>query len=400
MGGGICGKIGGIFQNVEKNSVVFIDEAEILFPKREELNMDSGSSERASVVTTFLEHIDGIKSLSDVLFVAATNNITMIDEAILRAGRFDMKIYIGTPDEATREKLWKYYLKKSQENINFEIYNSTMNLDYIVQESRHFTGTDIKEIVRRVLWDYANSTLENLGHITITPEKTHRGLEYYIKKYRYQNTVNRGIIPEKEKIFLGEIGGQKELKKELEKIIFQINHREKFSEMWVPMSKWLLLYWPPWTGKTLTAKIIANETNLLFYVLTAKDFLSQNGVEWLKKMFEKIQWPAIVFIDEIDAIWRNRDISNTAQITILNALLQKMDGFQGKDDVFFIGATNSLDRLDEALTRAGRFDTKILIDVSDLEWRKEIFHIHIKKSVDKNGISLYEKNIDYDAIAK
>ncbi|RKW20654.1 AAA family ATPase [Candidatus Gracilibacteria bacterium] len=165
------------------------------------------------------------------------------------------------------------------------------------------------------------------------------------------------------------------------------------------MPKGILLYGPPGTGKTLAAKVIANESGILFYMLTAKDFVGNLGIEALEEKFSKLQSPSIVFIDEIDAIGQKRDYLNSYDIKVLNTFLQKMDGFVSSEDIFFVGATNNINILDEALLRAGRFDLKIFVDYPDLKGREEIFKIYINKSKTKNGERLFVKNIDYKEIS-
>lgn len=146
--------------------------------------------------------------------------------------------------------------------------------------------------------------------------------------------------------------------------------------------------------------MIASESDTLFYMMTAKDFLGRNGIEDLEKKFSHLQSPSIVFIDEIDAIATHRRNMNQYGVQILNTLLQKMDGFNSSEGIFFIGATNNLDEIDEALLRAGRFDIKLKIDLPDKKAREEIFEINIKKSLTRSGEKLFENNLNYKKFAE
>lgn len=386
------------FRKSWRNTIIFIDEIDNLLPNRENLvNKWSQDSERISIVTTFLEHFDWMKSKSDVLFIWATNNIWFIDKSILRSWRFDLKLFVWYPDKKSREKIWKMYLRKAQDNTSFKIFDNTIDFSYLAGLSNHFTWADIKEIIRRILNDFAVWTL-NSTYLNITPEITFKWIIHNIEKYKEEISVNKWIIPEKEKLFLNDIWWQEKLKNEIKKIILQIKNKQFFDDMSVSMPKWLLMYWAPWTWKTLAAKVIANETWLLFYMFTAKDFLWNWWLEELENKFSDLQSPSIVFIDEIDAIWLNRKISSSYEIKVLNTLLQKMDWFSEKDWIFFIWATNNIDILDDALIRAWRFDLKIHMDLPDSKAREEIFNIYINKAISKKWDKHFENNIELKKI--
>ena len=168
----------------------------------------------------------------------------------------------------------------------------------------------------------------------------------------------------------------------------------------------ILLYWPPWTWKTLAAKALAWEIWEIFYSIKATDFLSQwtnASVENLSKIFESFESPSVVFIDEIDAIAKNRDKNgfiSEEDIKVLNTFLQYIDWFDEKKDILFIWATNRIEALDKAILRAWRFDTKVLVDYPDFEARKEIWKIYIEKSKTKSKKqNIFKQNIDYDILS-
>ena len=193
----------------------------------------------------------------------------------------------------------------------------------------------------------------------------------------------------------------KSVKKDIKNLIKRFKNKEHFEKWNAKEARWILLYWPPWTWKTMTAKVIANETWLLFYMLTAKDFIWEKWINDLDKKFDSFRSPSIVFIDEIDAIWTKREkLWSQYYVSVLNLFLQKMDWFSSWErEIFFIWATNNYEILDEALVRAGRFDLKIKVDYPDFEWRKEIFKIYINKSVTKKWQEIFSKKIDFDELA-
>ena len=392
------------FNKIPPNSIIFMDELESLLPKRtwdEEIWWKKLHEVKRDIVATFLEYFDWMKSLKDVLFVWATNNIEMIDEAILRSGRFDIKLFIEAPDLESREKIWKLYLEKAQENVSYNIYDETVDIKYLAEITWFFSWADIKEMVRRVMNEYAYWSLE-LKAERFNPKTTFAWLENHIEKFKEETSIDKWIIPKKEELYLSDIWWQKELKEELKKIILQIKNKQLFNDFDLKMPKWLLLYWPPWTWKTMTAKVIANETWLLFYMLTAKDFIWEKWINSLDKKFDSFRSPSIVFIDEIDAIWTKREkLWSQYYISVLNLFLQKMDWFSSWErEIFFIWATNNYEILDEALIRAGRFDLKIKVDYPDFEARKEIFKIYIDKAITKKWQKIFSEKIDFDKLSK
>ncbi len=164
------------FDGVEENSIVFVDEIDGLLPDRKSIEQEGSSAylNNTGAVNVFLEYLDGMKALKDVLFVGATNHIDSIDKSILRAGRLEKKIFVDFPDAETREKLWKMYLEKTQKNTAFTIIDKNTNFEQLAAMSVNFTGADIKEIIRRIMSDVAVFSLNTEEKIIITPAKIFR----------------------------------------------------------------------------------------------------------------------------------------------------------------------------------------------------------------------------------
>lgn len=230
------------FESVEENSLVFVDEVEGLLSERSYIQDYGVAKERNGVVNVFLEYMDGMKSLKNVIFVGATNHIESLDKAVLRAGRFDKKIFISPPDKEARKKLWKKYLEKTNENSALTILGDNTDFEILANNTANFTGADIKEIIRRIMNDLAIFSLNSKQDINITPEKVFNGILAHIEKYKEESSVDKGILPEKEKFFLSDIGGQSELKSEIKKLVTQLKNREFFREMNVDLPKGMLLY--------------------------------------------------------------------------------------------------------------------------------------------------------------
>ncbi len=200
-----------------------------------------------------------------------------------------------------------------------------------------------------------------------------------------------------------DVAGLEGAKEEVEEIVAFLKHPKKYTELGAKIPKGALLVGPPGTGKTLLAKAVAGEAKVPFFSLSGSDFVEMFvgvGASRVRDLFKqaKEKSPAIIFIDEIDAIGRARGKnnsfgSNDERENTLNQLLTEMDGFGTNSGVIILAATNRADVLDNALTRAGRFDRQIFVDMPDLNERKEIFQVHLKP------LKL-EKDLDVDFLAR
>src|SRR5438093_2813706 len=187
------------------------------------------------------------------------------------------------------------------------------------------------------------------------------------------------------KVTWADVAGLEEAKQELEEVVDFLRDPRRFERLGARVPKGILLYGPPGTGKTLLAKAIANEAGASFYMQSASAFVEMFaglGAARIRKLFEEARRnaPAIVFIDELDAVGTARagHSFNREQDQTLNQLLVELDGFQERDQVVVMGASNRLQDLDPALLRPGRFDRQVLIDAPDLAGREEILGVHTR----------------------
>ncbi len=200
----------------------------------------------------------------------------------------------------------------------------------------------------------------------------------------------QGKLVDKEniKITFKDVAGLEEAKEEVAEIVDFLKLPDKYTKLGGKIPRGALLIGPPGTGKTLLAKAVAGEAKVPFFSLTGSDFVEMFvgvGASRVRDLFKqaKAKAPSIIFIDEIDAIGRARGKnamtgSNDERENTLNQLLTEMDGFGTNSGVIVMAATNRADVLDKALTRAGRFDRQIFVDLPDLVERKEIFEVHLK----------------------
>jgi cell division protease FtsH len=187
------------------------------------------------------------------------------------------------------------------------------------------------------------------------------------------------------KVSWADVAGLEEAKEELEEVVDFLRDPRRFERLGARVPKGILLYGPPGTGKTLLAKAIANEAGARFYMQSASAFVEMFaglGAARIRKLFEEARSnaPAIVFIDELDAVGAARTGHgfNREQDQTLNQLLVELDGFEGRDEVVVMGASNRLQDLDPALLRPGRFDRQVLIGAPDLAGREEILGVHTR----------------------
>ena len=184
-----------------------------------------------------------------------------------------------------------------------------------------------------------------------------------------------------------DVAGEDEAKESLAEIVDYLHNPQKYTDVGASMPKGVLLVGPPGTGKTMLAKAVAGEANVSFFSMSGSEFVEMfvgMGASKVRDLFKqaKEKAPCIVFIDEIDAIGKKRDnqlSSNDEREQTLNQLLTEMDGFEGNNGVIILAATNRPESLDPALTRPGRFDRRVPVELPDLAGREAILKVHAKK---------------------
>ena len=208
-------------------------------------------------------------------------------------------------------------------------------------------------------------------------------------------------VKSSEGIKFSDVAGEDEAKENLAEIVDYLHNPSKYREIGASMPKGILLVGPPGTGKTMLAKAVAGESNVPFFSMSGSEFVEMfvgMGASKVRDLFRqaKEKAPCIVFIDEIDAIGQKRDGrvgGNDEREQTLNQLLTEKDGFETNNGVIILAATNRPESLDPALTRPGRFDRRVPVELPDLKGREEILKVHAKK------VKLAE-NVDFSVIAR
>ncbi len=208
-------------------------------------------------------------------------------------------------------------------------------------------------------------------------------------------------VKSSEGIKFSDVAGEDEAKDNLKEIVEYLHDPKKYQEIGASMPKGILLVGPPGTGKTMLAKAVAGEANVPFFSMSGSEFVEMfvgMGASKVRDLFRqaKEKAPCIVFIDEIDAIGKKRDGQlggNDEREQTLNQLLTEMDGFEGNTGVIILAATNRPESLDPALTRPGRFDRRVPVELPDLKGREEILKVHAKKI-------RVDENVDFNKVAR
>ena len=208
------------------------------------------------------------------------------------------------------------------------------------------------------------------------------------KVMQFGKSKARVTLDEKNRVTFDDVAGADEVKEELEEIVEFLKMPKKFNEIGAKIPKGVLLYGPPGTGKTLLARAVAGEAGVAFFSISGSDFVEMFvgvGASRVRDLFEQARKnaPCIIFIDEIDAVGRQRGAGvgggHDEREQTLNQLLVEMDGFNSNEGIIILAATNRPDILDPALLRPGRFDRQVTVDRPDVKGREEILKVHVRK---------------------
>ena len=295
-------------------------------------------------------------------------------------------------------------------SVEITTYENTQTVDGKLADGKEFTGVVIpKENAAQILAAFQEAGvivdqketpvpspwISLLG--TLLPLLLMLGLFFFImqqsqgggsKVMQFGKSKARVIMDDKNKVTFNDVAGADEVKEELEEIVEFLKAPKKFNDIGAKIPKGVLLYGPPGTGKTLLAKAVAGEAGVAFFSISGSDFVEMFvgvGASRVRDLFEqaKKNAPCIIFIDEIDAVGRQRGAGvgggHDEREQTLNQLLVEMDGFNSNEGIIILAATNRPDILDPALLRPGRFDRQVTVDRPDVKGREEILKVHVRK---------------------
>jgi cell division protease FtsH len=243
-------------------------------------------------------------------------------------------------------------------------------------------------------WILPMAVFAIIGQLTAHKMMQNGGKGQNIMSFGMGKSNAKVYVKSSEGIKFSDVAGEDEAKENLTEIVDYLHNPQKYKEIGASMPKGILLVGPPGTGKTMLAKAVAGEANVPFFSMSGSEFVEMfvgMGASKVRDLFRqaKEKAPCIVFIDEIDAIGKKRDGhvgGNDEREQTLNQLLTEMDGFEGNTGVIILAATNRPESLDPALTRPGRFDRRVPVELPDLKGREEILRVHARKIKVEAGV--------------
>jgi len=392
-----------VFKEARTNApaIIFIDELDAVGRSRGETGSVVTSGEQEQALNQILAEMDGFSPTEGIMVLAATNRPDVLDPALLRPGRFDRSIGLERPDEEDRVAILSLHAKTRR-------LDPSVDMREVAKRAYGMTGADLANVVNEaaLLAGRANKK-------AITQTELHDAVKRVIEAPERQRrlsmrsrSVGKRATGIDEKVTFADIAGAEEAVEELKEVRDFLVEPERFAGVGAQIPRGIMLYGPPGCGKSLLAKAVAGEANGAFFSVSAAEFVEKFvgvGASRVRDLFAeaKAVAPAIIFIDEIDAVGGQRgggpdgarDSGGRDQDQTLNQILTELDGFEPRSGVIVIAATNRPDMLDPPLLRPGRFDRHIGISPPDRAARLKILTLHAKTRQ-------LEPDVDLDAIAE
>lgn len=377
MSGESEGRIRDLFEQARASTpcLLFLDEIDAITPKRETAQREMERRIVAQLITCM---DDLSRSNSQLMVIGATNRPESLDPALRRAGRFDRELQLGIPNEAARLRILQVVCARMRLDESVKDHSHFLFLQEIARNTPGYVGADLKALAQeaanvaiRRIFDLGIPLEDPLA--SITPDDFTRAME------KIQPSATRegfAVVPDTR---WEDIGALQYVRDELRMAVVEpIRHAEKFEAVGITAPAGVLLWGPPGCGKTLLAKAVANESHSNFISVKGPELLNKyvgESERAVRQVFERARHsaPCVVFFDELDALCpRRSDESDSATSRVVNQLLTEMDGLEGRRQVFILAATNRPDIIDPAMTRPGRLDKLLYVNLPSPSERAEI----------------------------
>ena len=355
-----------------KPVLFFLDEIDALGAGRQDAISDPGGAGRElnNIAMSLISAIDQYRTISGFVLMAATNRLDGLDEALIREGRFDIKVRLDLPDESTRVKILEAQLSKKPWK--------RFDLQQFAQQTPGASAAKLRALIDQA----ANYALAD-----------NRKIEAQDLKRALEGNGGRDR-PQLERLEWDDVVIPEPIKRDLQSIIRLLEDPTRTRSLGLEVPTGLLLVGPPGTGKTLIASLIASQTKRSFYPLVAASILGGGLGDSVKRVGAvfaraKEHSPSLIFIDEMDGLLpaNNRYLAQH-DVQLVEQFLIEISGLQPKNNVFLIGTTNSPENIDPRVLRGGRFSEKLVIPLPNAEHRAQLLNRFLGGAQLGHGLSI------------
>jgi len=356
-----------VFETARENAptVVFFDEIDAIAGAR-----DGDADMETRIVAQLLSLMDGLEARGEVVVVGATNRIDAVDPALRRPGRFDREIEIGVPDRDGRKAILDIHTRGMP-------LTDAVDLDRIADRTHGFVGADLQALA-------AEAGLRALRREAAEPAVTREDFEAAFAAV--DPSALRAFVAERPTVDFDDVGGLDDLKETLrETVVWPLSHPRLFEATNTDPPTGILLSGPPGTGKSLLAEAVAGESGVNVLRVAGPELLDRyvgESEQSVRTLFERARQaaPAIVFLDELDAVAARRGERRTTDVTdrVVSQLLTELDAAASNPGLTVVAATNRADAIDPALLRPGRLERRLPVPRPDAADRRAILDVHVR----------------------